>query len=175
MSRQEQGTFDPRNYKQTDPNWARRRRSDVYGPGVITYTREVKEGLKPNEMTYGAPTQNTGYTRNQDHFQQKRNTGNTGQLTEEQLQDEREHYQDAREQFQDMREKFMDNQEKAFEQPRYLSEQPRFDDYKQIPIQQGGGGDRRGSGAPPVEIKIQRAPKDCWPRKMKSDLTNIYY
>jgi len=37
-----QGVFDPRNYKNTDPNWARRRKSDWLAcTGKIKYTREM--------------------------------------------------------------------------------------------------------------------------------------
>merc|ERR1712215_522080 len=36
-----QGVFDPRNYKNTDPNWARKRKPEWLSfPGVIKYTRE---------------------------------------------------------------------------------------------------------------------------------------
>merc|ERR1712226_1767002 len=38
----QRGVFDPRNYKNTDPNWARRRKSDWLAcTGTIKYTREM--------------------------------------------------------------------------------------------------------------------------------------
>merc|ERR1711915_575043 len=34
------GVFDPREYKKTDVNWARKRKSEYLGPGKIYFTRE---------------------------------------------------------------------------------------------------------------------------------------
>jgi len=45
-----EGVFNPREYKQKDPNWARKRRPDVMGcTGVIKYTRESWEDDTPIE------------------------------------------------------------------------------------------------------------------------------
>jgi len=47
------GVFDPREYKKTDVNWARKRKTEYMGPGKIYYTREVvqdpEEEVRPTE------------------------------------------------------------------------------------------------------------------------------
>eukprot|EP00088_Acartia_fossae_P063761 TRINITY_DN7803_c0_g1_i1.p2 TRINITY_DN7803_c0_g1~~TRINITY_DN7803_c0_g1_i1.p2 ORF type:complete len:126 (+),score=45.05 TRINITY_DN7803_c0_g1_i1:46-423(+) len=39
----QEGVFDPREYKQNDPHWARKRKPEYMGPGKIYYTREFNE------------------------------------------------------------------------------------------------------------------------------------
>jgi len=44
------GVFDPRNYKENDPHWAKKRKPEIMGPGKIIYTREYMEDEDPDRF-----------------------------------------------------------------------------------------------------------------------------
>merc|ERR1712002_1051854 len=53
----QKGVFDAREYKKTDVEWARRRKSEYLGPGKFYYTREI---TRPADYKYDMPRQKDG-------------------------------------------------------------------------------------------------------------------
>jgi len=44
------GVFDPRAYKNNDPDWAKKRKPEYMGPGKYVYTREFTEDDNPKRF-----------------------------------------------------------------------------------------------------------------------------
>jgi len=53
----QKGVFDAREYKKTDVEWARRRKSEYLGPGKFYYTREI---TRPADYKYDMPRPKDG-------------------------------------------------------------------------------------------------------------------
>jgi len=63
----QKGVFDAREYKKTDVEWARRRKSEYLGPGKFYYTREI---TRPADYKYDMPRPKDGDEDRADRHQQ---------------------------------------------------------------------------------------------------------
>jgi len=67
----QKGVFDPREYKKTEKEWARKRKSEYLGPGKYYYTREITRIPPANQDNHPGNTDDRSELVDNTHEQQQ--------------------------------------------------------------------------------------------------------
>jgi len=160
-----QGVFDPRDYKNTEQDWARRRKPEFMGPGKVIYTREVTR-QNPHEEEEAARNQINRFARVDMVEKYRKEQDQQAQYKKEQEQYKREQEEQyMREQEEDA---FYRQQQEMRRQQEDLGSQFR----RNVDMDMNSGGMNGSKPVTAVPIQIQRVDQtELWPRKVRSDIT----
>merc|ERR1711973_850123 len=155
MIKSTSGVFDPRKYKETEVDWAKKRKPEFMGAGKMVYTRQVvHEGPPPTNDPYRFSKPDLVAKSREKQEVASRKNSQEGYINIPIRQDNQPRYQ---------------NQE-----PRYQNQQPRYQN-SQPSYQNSGLRYEKTRGLPTlVPMKIEREPVDKWPRRTRSDITMMY-
>merc|ERR1711988_1655625 len=148
MIKSTSGVFDPRKYKETEVDWAKKRKPEFMGAGKMVYTRQVvHEGPPPTNDPYRFSKPDLVAKSREKQEAASRKNSQEGYINIPIRQDNQPRYQNSQPRYQDS-------------QPRYQNQQPRYEKTRGLPTL--------------VPMKIEREPVDKWPRRTRSDITMMY-
>merc|ERR1711988_28774 len=148
MIKSTSGVFDPRKYKETEVDWAKKRKPEFMGAGKMVYTRQVvHEGPPPTNDPYRFSKPDLVAKSREKQEAASRKNSQEGYINIPIRQDNQPRYQNSQPRYQDS-------------QPRYQNQQPRYQNSRGLPTL--------------VPMKIEREPVDKWPRRTRSDITMMY-
>merc|ERR1711988_519798 len=148
MIKSTSGVFDPRKYKETEVDWAKKRKPEFMGAGKMVYTRQVvHEGPPPTNDPYRFSKPDLVAKSREKQEAASRKNSQEGYINIPIRQDNQPRYQNSQPRYQDS-------------QPRYQNQQPRYEKSRGLPTL--------------VPMKIEREPVDKWPRRTRSDITMMY-
>merc|ERR1711970_306147 len=148
MIKSTSGVFDPRKYKETEVDWAKKRKPEFMGAGKMVYTRQVvHEGPPPTNDPYRFSKPDLVAKSREKQEAASRKNSQEGYINIPIRQDNQPRYQNSQPRYQDS-------------QPRYQNSGPRYEKTRGLPTL--------------VPMKIEREPVDKWPRRTRSDITMMY-
>merc|ERR1711970_1021420 len=148
MIKSTSGVFDPRKYKETEVDWAKKRKPEFMGAGKMVYTRQVvHEGPPPTDDPYRFSKPDLVAKSREKQEVASRKNSQEGYINIPIRQDNQPRYQNSQPRYQNS-------------QPSYQNSQPRYEKTRGLPTL--------------VPMKIEREPVDKWPRRTRSDITMMY-
>merc|ERR1711988_641926 len=148
MIKSTSGVFDPRKYKETEVDWAKKRKPEFMGAGKMVYTRQVvHEGPPPTNDPYRFSKPDLVAKSREKQEAASRKNSQEGYINIPIRQDNQPRYQNSQPRYQNS-------------QPNYQNSGPRYEKTRGLPTL--------------VPMKIEREPVDKWPRRTRSDITMMY-
>merc|ERR1711988_1718746 len=148
MIKSTSGVFDPRKYKETEVDWAKKRKPEFMGAGKMVYTRQVvHEGPPPTNDPYRFSKPDLVAKSREKQEAASTKNSQEGYINIPIRQDNQPRYQNSQPRYQNS-------------QPSYQNSGPRYEKTRGLPTL--------------VPMKIEREPVDKWPRRTRSDITMMY-
>merc|ERR1712168_25371 len=139
MIKSTSGVFDPRKYKETEVDWAKKRKPEFMGAGKMVYTRQVvHEGPPPTNDPYRFSKPDLVAKSREKQEVASRKNSQEGYINIPIRQDNQPRYQNSQPRYQNS-------------QPSYQNSGPRYEKTRGLPTL--------------VPMKIEREPVDKWPRR----------
>merc|ERR1711963_412197 len=162
MIKSTSGVFDPRKYKETEVDWAKKRKPEYMGAGKMVYTRQVvHEGPPPSNDPYRFSKPDLVAKSREKQEAASRKKSQEGYINIPIRQDNQPRYQNSQPRYQDSQPRYHDSQPRNHNsQPSYQNSGPRYEKTRGLPTL--------------VPMKIEREPVDKWPRRTRSDITMMY-
>merc|ERR1711988_358249 len=155
MIKSTSGVFDPRKYKETEVDWAKKRKPEFMGAGKMVYTRQVvHEGPPPTDDPYRFSKPDLLAKSREKQEAASRKNSQEGYINIPIRQDNHPRYQNSQPSYQDSKPRYQN------QQPSYQNSGPRYEKTRGLPTL--------------VPMKIEREPVDKWPRRTRSDITMMY-
>merc|ERR1712062_954565 len=144
MIKSTSGVFDPRKYKETEVDWAKKRKPEFMGAGKMVYTRQVvHEGAPPSDDPYRFSKPDLVAKSREKQEAASRKNSQEGYINIPIRQDNQPRYQNSQPRYQDSQPRYQNQQH------RYQNSQPRYEKTRGLPTL--------------VPMKIEREPVDKWP------------